>query len=1809
MSALKTSKYLVAALLASVLSFSGLVGSVAANAAADVNVSVLDNATQNGIQAAFVSLIATAPADSDGDGLNDVDTGAVVVGGPTDANGDFAPTKTDQSALDDGTYGLVVSADGYQSNVGTLTVANSLGSVTVKLTSNATTNLKSLGAFGGTVSAVAADGRTGTFYAATNTVPGVYRSTDYAGSWSPVSLIRDEGVEGGVTDGLLGLNSSATVSNLITSGYSGEVAVTVGNTEWYSRDFGNNWHSFALPAGTWDTISWAHAHAADTTDHESVMLFTSSATSDMAYALMPTTIAGTGIGAAGKTEPTVTPVSLSGLASYKESSSDLVAVAAGASSVYIAVQLGASGTKIYEVAPGTASLGRGVAQPSSIPSLTRSTANAGDANPVRDLLLFGGQANIDGIPSSLVVYDRSLNAGKYTATAKAASLYPDANGNDVWTVASNIWTRIADGTFAPATGPIGDTSAGSNAPLCGEDSSTPVGFLAPMFASIGNIDQWSNAATTAMVRSCEVVAVADDSVINGTAIPAGAVIVDDAPGVSPKSSATFDSGFDFGGSNEVTITADFNYGVAKSATWLASDGSGSTQGVDANTYNFAPLLPQLGTNADSFIQNQAMAGKDITSGGYSVAGFDAPRVNDISSDPTFAGAQLVALDTAGGNRTLMTVDDGASYFTVGAGATAVTWWVDSNGQNWIASGSATNPSSILAVRQFSPSDLASTYDDVVTFGNFPDDPNYLGTRLNLSDSLAGFGASQFKLSGLSNPKVQAMQGIADTSNLLVAVSAGNSSSLALVSLAGDPGAETLGQVKYFNSANQVVGSMTAPSYNGLTVSSIKYCPVGSASAVADKAFVSLADTTGNGTGSLRVISGLASGTPTVLTPSATGLGLGSSDNIRDLAVDCDSGLLGLVSRNANGASAMANPFVAVSADAGASFTGLTKSASETLSASMGDGEAIALKSDSNAGTFDLVFASVSGDVLTAQLKLADVGKATIATIYKVVNDSSAQVATGLNGYPATALEFSPSDGFVQNYNAQTGNLASPTAHARTLTFGSATGVFHANLAGAKTPSQKLADAITASAQITGGAKATWSSAITLPQDKSVTITASSTSKLAVTISTVSPCSLTGAVLSSTASSGTCTVTFTTPGNGAYAAASETRTINLAAATPKQNDTITVTTKSGADAAIALGANGVILKNGDSLALAATASSGQAVAISLASGNCTYVAPTITANASSGSCQLTFTTPGNGTYNAANETRTVNLTNKPDSLTVAIAVGAPPQAAGVVATVIAQGQPTLVKYGQVAVVTATAASKAAVQVSSSAGCSITNGVVTPLTGTGSCTLSFSTNSAGGWDPINETRSINLSTATDALSVSATIAGSTQAWNSGNLSLIYGSTLSVAATAVSGSTVNISASGPCTLLNGVVRPNSGIGSCVVSFATQGSNKYAATNTTRTIDLSKAQDSITVNQTPENGIQSVWATNSVGSLVFGHNLNVSAVAASGNQVTLGISGGCSLSNGKIVATSGTGSCTLTASTPDGANYLGASAVRTINLSLASDSLTATVSVAGAAASDWATNQPTLRLDQTAAVVASSKSGKLVSLVASGPCTIANGKITPTSGSGLCTISGSTAADGNIAVATSSWSLVLAPKPNVQDSITLTIKTMGAFATSWSSPSAWTASSSTGTFGDQIQIDSATTSGTQTQISASGSCAISGKVLTITKGSGTCTITAIVPNSPGYNGLTIKRVINAGLLTLVAPSASAMKVGTKQALATRVTIAGKKIVYSYAVATGSSTLCTLSGSTLTAKKKGTCTVAVTVAALPGYYGALKANLAVKIS
>lgn len=159
------------------------------------------------------------------------------------ANGAFSFT------LPDGNYRLGSDEVGFRTTVMDANVAGT--SVHDIAVSPSGTILREAPIFGGGNNVVA-DGTPGVFYLSGDNPGGVYRTTDWGGTWTQVSLPRDN-PQGG-------LAASGGHLVIATSGFPGEVAVSsfADARVFYSTDYGVTW-SVVGNSQTANRLAWGHA--------------------------------------------------------------------------------------------------------------------------------------------------------------------------------------------------------------------------------------------------------------------------------------------------------------------------------------------------------------------------------------------------------------------------------------------------------------------------------------------------------------------------------------------------------------------------------------------------------------------------------------------------------------------------------------------------------------------------------------------------------------------------------------------------------------------------------------------------------------------------------------------------------------------------------------------------------------------------------------------------------------------------------------------------------------------------------------------------------------------------------------------------------------------------------------------------------------------------------------------------------------------------------------------------------------------------------------------------------------------------------------------------------------------------------------------------------------------------------------------------------------------------------------------------------------------------------------------------------------
>jgi len=652
---------------------------------------------------------------------------------------------------------------------------------------------------------------------------------------------------------------------------------------------------------------------------------------------------------------------------------------------------------------------------------------------------------------------------------------------------------------------------------------------------------------------------------------------------------------------------------------------------------------------------------------------------------------------------------------------------------------------------------------------------------------------------------------------------------------------------------------------------------------------------------------------------------------------------------------------------------------------------------------------------------------------------------------------------------------------------------------------------------------------------SFTVSPTSTSGLTVTVTPSGACSILGNTVTMTSGTGTCTLTASQAGNATYAAATNVvRTVTA----QKINQTITF-------AAPASPAT-----YNTTFSVSPTSTSGLTVTVT-PSGACSILGSTVTMTSGTGTCTLTASQAGDTNYNAAtNVVRTV--TAQKASQTITFAAPASPAT-----------------YNTSFTVSPTSTSALTVTVTPSGVCSILGSSVTMTSGTGTCTLTAS--QAGDTNYSAATNVVRTVTAQKAnpttnfgaaptptylggnFTVSATtnsdgtltysyVSGpcaqvtgatfssngagtcvvqantaSTTNFNAGSVQqsvtiakasqtitfaapaspATYNTTFSVSPTSTSGLTVTVTPSGACSILGSTVTMTSGTGTCTLTASQAGNTNYsAAANVVRTVTAQKASQTITF-------------AAPASPATYNTSFTVSPTSTSALTVTVTPSGVCSILGSSVTMTSGTGTCTLTASQAGDTNYNAASdVVRTVTAQKADQTITFAAPVSPATYNTNFSISPT------------SDSGLTVAVTPSGVCSLLGSTVTMTSGTGTCTLTASQAGNGNYNAATDVVRTVTAQKADQ----TIT----------------FAAPASPATYNTSFSISPTSDSGLTVAVTPSGVCSMLGSTVTMTSGTGTCTLTASQAGDTNYNAASdVVRTVTAQkagqAITFAAPASPA--------------------------------------------------------------------------
>ena len=222
-------------------------------------------------------------------------------------------------------------------------------------------------------------------------------------------------------------------------------------------------------------------------------------------------------------------------------------------------------------------------------------------------------------------------------------------------------------------------------------------------------------------------------------------------------------------------------------------------------------------------------------------------------------------------------------------------------------------------------------------------------------------------------------------------------------------------------------------------------------------------------------------------------------------------------------------------------------------------------------------------------------------------------------------------------------------------------------------------------------------------------------------------------------------------------------------------------------------------------------------------------------------------------------------------------------------------------------------------------------------------------------------------------------------------------------------------------------------------------------------------------------------------------SATASSGQPVFFSSSGACSNVGATFTMTGGIGTCTVMANQSGNANYLAAPTVtQTVTANPASQTISFTQSAPAQAP-----------YNSTFTVAATASSGQLVSFTSSGVCSNVDATFMMTSGIGTCTVIANQSGNANYLAAPAVTETTAADKP--AQTVTFT----GAPATA--------------PYQSTFTVTATTNSGITPIITATGSCSISGTAVSMTRGTGQCTMTAKWAGNSNYLATTVTQTTTA--------------------------------------------------------------------------------------
>jgi len=282
-----------------------------------------------------------------------------------------------------------------------------------------------------------------------------------------------------------------------------------------------------------------------------------------------------------------------------------------------------------------------------------------------------------------------------------------------------------------------------------------------------------------------------------------------------------------------------------------------------------------------------------------------------------------------------------------------------------------------------------------------------------------------------------------------------------------------------------------------------------------------------------------------------------------------------------------------------------------------------------------------------------------------------------------------------------------------------------------------------------------------------------------------------------------------------------------------------------------------------------------------------------------------------------------------------------------------------------------------------------------------------------------------------------------------------------------------SGPCTLSGSTLTANSSSGSCSVTATMAGNNNYnPATSNPVTVTLEAA------NQVP-------LSLTAASPLTYNQSepLSVTGGSTSGAVTYTVTSGSCTITGAQLnqlTANSGTGTCMVTATMAGNNNYnpVTSTPANTVTLQLANQT-----ALSLTAASPLTYNQ-----SEPLSVTGGSTRGAVTYSVISGPCIITGAllnQLTANRGTGSCMVTATMAGNNNYVAVTST------------PANTVTLGLANPTTT-------FTGSPASAAYQSKFTVTATTNASTTATVTASGACSITSNTVTMTSGTGTCSLMA---------------------------------------------------------------------------------------------------------